>query len=355
MLNEHPGIAGLLRHLAAVGDAALVDALKELLTRDGKLTAHIVAHIAEVDSRRLYANAAFQSMHVYCVEALHMSDAEAYLRIHAGRAARAYPILLEMLADRQLHLTAIGKLVPFLTPDNHLDLLRAAIHKTKRQVEELIAARFARPDVPEQIRKVPAPSRQPGAAGGVPAGVTGPQAPPAGATAADASPGEPPRPALATVPTSAATVPSSPASAPAPAARPTLPPEPRRDLVEPLSAAAYKVRLATNPLGACRRRTGARSPRGMVTSARSSTSRPVAVARRALTSSSITSSRTPSEAQAWHRTGGCSARSTIASRQSRPSVAPSWSARSPWRAPALGASSRLAHAAGEDLHRSRSR
>ena len=114
------------------------------------------------------------------------------------------------------------------------------------RLDELIAARFARPDVPEQIRKVPAPSRQPGAAGGVPAGVTGPQAPPAGATAADASPGEPPRPALATVPTSAATVPSSPASAPAPAARPTLPPEPRRDLVEPLSAAAYKVQFTAD-------------------------------------------------------------------------------------------------------------
>ena len=57
-------------------------------------------------------------MFAYCTERLHLSEAEAYLRIAAARASREHPILLTMLADGRLHLTAIAKLAPHLTPDN---------------------------------------------------------------------------------------------------------------------------------------------------------------------------------------------------------------------------------------------
>jgi hypothetical protein len=39
------------------------------------------------------------SMFVYCVEVLHLSEAEAYLRINVARAARRHPVLLDLLAD----------------------------------------------------------------------------------------------------------------------------------------------------------------------------------------------------------------------------------------------------------------
>jgi hypothetical protein len=50
-------------------------------------------------------------MFVYCID-VHLSEAEAYLRITAARAAREHPVLLHMLADGRLHLTGIAKLVP---------------------------------------------------------------------------------------------------------------------------------------------------------------------------------------------------------------------------------------------------
>ena len=58
------------------------------------------------------------TMFAYCTERLHLSEAEAYLRIAAARASREHPILLAMLADGRLHLTAIAKLAPHLTPEN---------------------------------------------------------------------------------------------------------------------------------------------------------------------------------------------------------------------------------------------
>ena len=57
-------------------------------------------------------------MFAYCTQALHLSEAEAYLRIAAARASREHPFLLSMLADGRLHLTAIAKLAPHLTRDS---------------------------------------------------------------------------------------------------------------------------------------------------------------------------------------------------------------------------------------------
>ena len=61
------------------------------------------------------AREASPSMFAYCTEVLHLSEAEAYFRIAAARASRKHPVLLSMLADGRLHLTAIAKLAPHLT------------------------------------------------------------------------------------------------------------------------------------------------------------------------------------------------------------------------------------------------
>jgi len=86
---------------------------------------------------------------------LHLSEFEAYLRITAARAARQHPVLLAMLREGSLHLTAVAKLAPHLTRENCETLLGRAAHRTKREVEELIAAVAPRPDAPTVVRKLP--------------------------------------------------------------------------------------------------------------------------------------------------------------------------------------------------------
>jgi len=140
------------RSLDLLSDDELLHRLVELLRQSRRVEADLVAHIGEVDSRRLYAREASPSMFAYCTERLHLSDAEAYLRIAAARAAREHPMLLAMLADGRLHLTAIGKLAPYLTPENRDRLLERAAHRTKRQVEELVAEVAPRPDAPTVMR-----------------------------------------------------------------------------------------------------------------------------------------------------------------------------------------------------------
>ena len=134
--------------LTSFSDDELLRRLSDLLGQCRRDEADLVAHIGEVDRRRLYAREASPSMFGYCTEVLHLSEAEAYLRIAAARAAREHPLLLTLLADGRLHLTAIAKLAPHLTQENREDILNRAAHRSKREIEELVAELAPRPGCP---------------------------------------------------------------------------------------------------------------------------------------------------------------------------------------------------------------
>jgi len=93
------------RPLQSIPDDELLQRLAELMGQSRRAEADIVAHIAEVEERRLFARQAFPSMFAYCMDVLHLSEAEAYLRIATARASRKHPILLTMLADGRLCIT----------------------------------------------------------------------------------------------------------------------------------------------------------------------------------------------------------------------------------------------------------
>ena len=143
------------RSLTSFSDDELLRRLSDLLGQSRRDEADLVSHIGEVDSRRLYAREASPSMFAYCTEVLHLSEAEAYLRIAAARASREHPLLLTMLADGRLHLTAIAKLAPHLTRENREALLTRAAHKSRREIEQLVAELVPRPDAPAVMRKLP--------------------------------------------------------------------------------------------------------------------------------------------------------------------------------------------------------
>ena len=105
----------------------------------------------------LYAKQSCSSLFTYCVQVLHFSEHAAYLRIEAARTARRFPVVVDRLADGSLHLTAVCLLGPHLTAANHVDVLNAAKHQSKREVEQLIARLRPQSDVPAVVRKLPTP------------------------------------------------------------------------------------------------------------------------------------------------------------------------------------------------------
>src|SRR5262245_49627618 len=137
-----------LNHL---GDAELLRDLAELVARDRATTAALLAHLAEVDARRLYRPAGYPSMFDYCVRELRLSEDAGYKRIQVARAARRIPDLYAAIAAGRLHLSGAVLLAPHLTPENASDLLAAAATKSKAEIEALVAERFPRPDLPERL------------------------------------------------------------------------------------------------------------------------------------------------------------------------------------------------------------
>lgn len=130
--------------------------VSRLAREERHATAQLVAALAEFDARRLYLPAGCSSLFTYCTQVLHLSEHAAYNRIEAARAARRYPEVLKRLAAGELTLTAVRLLAPCLTPSNHETVLQSARHKSKREVEHLVATLRPQPDAPTAVRKLPA-------------------------------------------------------------------------------------------------------------------------------------------------------------------------------------------------------
>lgn len=146
--------------LSHLSDGVLLRALTALVVRDRANMSELLTHIAEVDARKLYLPAAYPSMYMYCVHELHLSEDEAFKRITAARTARRLPEILDAVADGRLHLSGVLVLAPHLTERNSRELLAVAAHRSKSEIEKLLAARFPRTDVETLVRPVvPAGSR----------------------------------------------------------------------------------------------------------------------------------------------------------------------------------------------------
>ena len=197
----------LENRLDGISDDALLERLTTLVQRQNALTAALLAHIGEVDRRRLYLREACSSMHRYCVERLGLSDGAAYKRIHAARAVRRFPVLLEMVEQGELHLKGITLLAPHLTEANCHEVLQRARHQPVRSIEKLVAELAPRPDVSPRLRALPREPSQPptpapeepgkpaqAAALGAPQPGLGRAAPAASATRAPALTPQTPRP-----------------------------------------------------------------------------------------------------------------------------------------------------------------
>ncbi len=143
--------------LSTISDRDLLADLERAVRQERQATAHVIGLLMEVDARKLYARQSCSSLFTYCVHVLHFSEHAAYLRIEAARAARRFPLILDRLTDGSLHLTAVSLVAPHLTAANHLEVLDAAKHKSKRDVEQLVAHLRPQPDVPAVVRKLPTP------------------------------------------------------------------------------------------------------------------------------------------------------------------------------------------------------
>jgi len=141
--------------LSHVPDHVLIRDLAAVVARDRAITAELLAHLGEVDARKLYLPAAYPSMFAYCVGELRLSEDAAAKRLRVARVAQRCPGVLAALAEGRVHLGGLLLLAPHLTPQTEAELLAAATHKSKSEIERLLAERFPCLDVAATLEAIP--------------------------------------------------------------------------------------------------------------------------------------------------------------------------------------------------------
>jgi HNH endonuclease len=141
--------------LQALRNEELLSALALLVRRGNELSSDLLAHLAELDERRLHLALGFPSLFAYCTQELGLCESAAGRRIVAARVCRKFSGALERVAPGELHLSALCALNAHLNVENAAELFELCSRKSRRQVDELLAVRFPKPDVRESIRRLP--------------------------------------------------------------------------------------------------------------------------------------------------------------------------------------------------------
>ena len=134
---------------------ALHQRLLALNSTDRSRTVELLKALMEADRLRLYAARGYSSMYAYCQRGLKMEEGVIYLRIAAARCAARFGCILPMLQDGSLSMAAVHLLRSHLTEKNHRELLGKAQHKSKRQVQQLLADEQPKPDVADRVQTLP--------------------------------------------------------------------------------------------------------------------------------------------------------------------------------------------------------
>src|SRR6188474_3810834 len=140
--------------LKSLADDELLAGLSSVVERRNQITAEFLAYLAELDERQLFLDLGFASLFEYCVEALGLCESTAGRHIAAARVCRHHPEVFALVASGALHASALSLLRKHLTPENAAELFELCAHRSARKVEELLAARFPRPDVRDLVRRL---------------------------------------------------------------------------------------------------------------------------------------------------------------------------------------------------------
>ncbi len=130
-----------IRSLFSLTPHQLVTETRRLIAVRAANTADLLEHLAEIDSRRLFVEAAYSSMQAFCVGELHMSEDSADKWLQALRAIERCPALLDAIAEGRLHLSAVNLIASRLTSDNAGELIALASRRSCAEIRARLTER----------------------------------------------------------------------------------------------------------------------------------------------------------------------------------------------------------------------
>ena len=133
---------------------------EKLVLAENRTIAKLIAHLAEMSSRKTALKLGYKSLYEYCITGLNLSEGAVPARIHVANVSRRFPQLLVALAESRISLTVAALLAPHLTEDNVKKLISDCAGMKRRETEEYIVAFRPKPVFEPSIRKRSAPPVQ---------------------------------------------------------------------------------------------------------------------------------------------------------------------------------------------------
>ena len=141
---------------ADLSNEELLAEVSRLAMRERQATAALIRCLIEVDARRLYLARATRRCspsarrRCTCQSTRRSVASRSHVRRGGCRASRPS-------RDGSVTVTNARMLAPHMTEANCEELLAAARHRSKREVEEIVARLRPQPDVRSTVRKLPSP------------------------------------------------------------------------------------------------------------------------------------------------------------------------------------------------------
>lgn len=138
-------------NLKGLSNKNLLSTTKDLVARERGITLEIIEHLQEIETRSLFAQAAFPSLFEYVVKELGYSESAAQRRISALRLIKTQPELKEKIKEGELTLSTLALAQSFFRAEGiqdaelKKDLLKELERKSARQVEKHLADRSQNP------------------------------------------------------------------------------------------------------------------------------------------------------------------------------------------------------------------
>ena len=142
--------------LERLSNVELDRSAEKLVITENVNIAKLIAHLAEMSSRKTALELGYRSLYDYCIKRLNLSEGALLARVHVANVCRRFPQLLVALAERRISLTVAGLLAPHLREDNVDKLISDCRGMARRATEEYLVALAPKPVFEPSIRKRPA-------------------------------------------------------------------------------------------------------------------------------------------------------------------------------------------------------
>jgi hypothetical protein len=156
----------LFARVCKLRDAAVLEGSRSLVVAAAANLAELLAHLAVIKKRRLFAAAGYPTIYDFCVRELGLSEDATGRRLTAARLAADHPALFDAIADQRLTLSTLLLLSPVIGAAPVRELIDGLAHKSHAASLEWLAARFPQAELPTRTEFVNADgSRTPANAG----------------------------------------------------------------------------------------------------------------------------------------------------------------------------------------------